>query len=1037
MFRRAILCCALPVLASCAARSPQPVRRVPAPAPSKVTPAPAPRESSATVTTGIVTPPADTVPAAAAAAAAAAQPIAEASETAMSGTARRRRPLAAPDFEPSLTAPLNDAARRWIDQTLLSLSLRERVAQMVTVWLLGDYTSTTDPAYQEVRRWVQEDGVGGLVMSRGLPIEVAAKVNDLQKLARVPLLVTSDVEPGLGRLEGGVFAPNTYGAGSATILPSEMAIAATGKESNAELAGIITGRESRAVGIHMAYAPVVDVNNNPANPVINTRSFGEDPDQVARFSAAFVRGVQGEGVAATAKHFPGHGDTDTDSQNALPVVRGDRAHLNTTELVPFRAVIAAGITGIMTAHIALPAVQHDSVPATLAPAIVTALLRDSLGFSGLTVTDALSMEGVGKGYTVERSTVLAVLAGADVLLKPTDTQRAINAVVAAVEAGEITPARIDASVRRLLELKLRTGAVQHPIVALDSLREIVGAAPHRALAERIAGEAITLLRDERALVPLHDDSPTLVLTYTSEADVEAGRTFASVIHERLPRARVVRISPRWTHAALDSLLRPRERVILSTHVRTIEGEGRFAVAEHIARWIDGVATKRPVIVAAHGNPYVIREFPQVGSYLVTYGRGPALERAAALAITGRAPIGGRAPISLPGFFARGDGLPRPFASGDDSGTEALAGDTLPKLLSDSLRALLDRAVADSAFPGAYVVVGRKDRVLAEYGAGHLDGKDSPRPDAHTLWDMASLTKVTALAPSVMQLVESGNIDPAAPVQRYLPEWTGRNKELVLIRHLLTHSSGLPAWRPLYKEANSPDSAMALVYATALDTLPGVRMVYSDLNAILLGEILRRITGQRIDAYAAEHVFGPLGMTDTRFNPPAALLPRIAPTEIDPWRQRHLRGEVHDENAFALGGVSSHAGLFSTAHDMTRYAQMYLNGGQLGAAHIASAATVRRFTTVVDSTFSARALLWETPNGANSAGHLMQRPAFGHTGFTGGSLWVDPANDLFVLLLTNRVNPTRANTKIGGVRQAVADLVMRLGTGATRAPQPAK
>ena len=349
-------------------------------------------------------------------------------------------------------------------------------------------------------------------------------------------------------------------------------------------------------------------------------------------------------------------------------------------------------------------------------------------------------------------------------------------------------------------------------------------------------------------------------------------------------------------------------------------------------------------------------------------------------------------------------------------------------MEGALRTLLDRAVADSAFPGAYVIVGRKDRILASYGAGHLDWAPSPRPDEHTLWDMASLTKVTALEPAMMQLVEQGKIDINAPVQTYLPQWTGPNKEKVLIRHMLIHASGLPAWRPLYKEADSSDSAMKLVYATQLDTLPGVRYVYSDLNAILLAEVVRTVTGQRIDAYAAAHVFGPLKMQETMYLPPTSLLSRIAPTEIDPWRQRHLRGEVHDENAAMLGGVAGHAGLFSSAHDMARYARMYLNGGALDGARIAMPATIRQFTTVFDSTFSNRALLWETPTGNNSAGHLMKRPAFGHTGFTGGDIWIDPANDLFLVLLTNRVNPTRANTKIGAVRQEVADTVMRLATG---------
>ncbi len=344
-------------------------------------------------------------------------------------------------------------------------------------------------------------------------------------------------------------------------------------------------------------------------------------------------------------------------------------------------------------------------------------------------------------------------------------------------------------------------------------------------------------------------------------------------------------------------------------------------------------------------------------------------------------------------------------------------------LDDALRTTLDRAVADSAFPGAYVIVGTHDKILARYGAGHLDWAPSPVPNDSTLWDMASLTKVLAMTSAMMQLVEMHKVDIDAPVQRYLPTWTGTHKEKVTVRHLLTHSSGLPAWRPLYKEANDAASAMALAYATPLDTLPGVRMVYSDIGGILMGEIVRVVSGERIDDYFAKHIAVPLHLHESMFLPPASLLDRIAPTEIDPWRQRHLRGEVHDENAAMLGGVSGHAGLFSSARDVARIAQLYLNHGTLGGVRIWSDATITQFTTVQDSAFSNRALGWETPTGTNSAGHLMKRPAFGHTGFTGTSVWIDPAHDVFIVMLTNRVNPTRANTKIGAVRQAVADSVM--------------
>jgi CubicO group peptidase (beta-lactamase class C family) len=351
-------------------------------------------------------------------------------------------------------------------------------------------------------------------------------------------------------------------------------------------------------------------------------------------------------------------------------------------------------------------------------------------------------------------------------------------------------------------------------------------------------------------------------------------------------------------------------------------------------------------------------------------------------------------------------------------------------LADSVRTILGKGVLDSAFPGAVVVVGNRDGILFDASAGHLDWKSSPTPDMHTLWDLASLTKVVALTTAMMQLVEQNRINLDAPVQRYLPEFTGRFKDQVTVRHLLTHSAGLPAWRPLYKEASSPEEALALTLATPLDTAPGVRMVYSDLGAILLGQIVVRVTGQPFDQYVAEHVFAPLGMRETLFRPGSSLLSRIAPTEVDPWRQRQLRGEVHDENAFALGGVSSHAGLFSTASDLSRLARMYLNGGTLDGTRVVAPETIAMFTAVQDRAFSNRALGWEVPNGSNSAGHLMSAGAFGHTGFTGTSIWIDPQSDVFVILLTNRVNPTREHRGITSVRTAVADAVMGASPGLT-------
>jgi CubicO group peptidase (beta-lactamase class C family) len=346
------------------------------------------------------------------------------------------------------------------------------------------------------------------------------------------------------------------------------------------------------------------------------------------------------------------------------------------------------------------------------------------------------------------------------------------------------------------------------------------------------------------------------------------------------------------------------------------------------------------------------------------------------------------------------------------------------VLRDTLQAILDQGVIDSAFPGAIAVIGNHDGPLVTVSAGHLDWAPSPVPNDRTLWDLASLTKVVGMTSAMMQLVEQGKVDLDAPVQRYLPEWQGANKDKVTVRDLITHRSGLPAFKTYYKLNLSPDSTLRLFFNTPLDTLPGVRMVYSDIGAILLGKIVERASGQTLDRYLAEHVFRPLGMFDTQYRPDSSLLSRIAPTERDPWRGRLVHGEVHDENAYALGGVSGHAGLFSTAHDLSRLAQAYLNGGELDGARLAKASTIKQFTTVEDSTFSSRALGWDTPSDRSSAGHFITRPAFGHTGFTGTSLWIAPQYDLYVLLLTNRVNPTRERSGIGRVRVQVADAAMK-------------
>ena len=345
---------------------------------------------------------------------------------------------------------------------------------------------------------------------------------------------------------------------------------------------------------------------------------------------------------------------------------------------------------------------------------------------------------------------------------------------------------------------------------------------------------------------------------------------------------------------------------------------------------------------------------------------------------------------------------------------------LATALRDSLRAVLGRAYADSAFPGAYAVVGRHEGIVADASIGRLDWGPSAAPDAHTLWDVASLTKVMGMTSAIMQLVEQRKVDLDTPLQHYIPEWRGPNKDRVTVRHLITHSSGLPAFKPYDQQTHDPDSLAKLLFNTPLDTVPGARMIYSDIGAYMLGRLVERVSGETLDGYVVAHVFAPLGMNETRYRPDSALRARIAPTEIDSLRGGKVWGAVHDERAFYLGGVSAHAGIFSSGHDLARFARMYLNEGSLDGVRVFAPATVRQFTT---RQLADRALGWQKPDGNNSAGHLMSERAFGHTGFTGTSIWIDPDRDVFVILLSNRVNPTRANTRISRVRVALADAIM--------------
>jgi beta-glucosidase-like glycosyl hydrolase/CubicO group peptidase (beta-lactamase class C family) len=911
-----------------------------------------------------------------------------------------------------------------VTRLLRTLPPRQRIAQLIMPWIAGSYAAFDDTTLAKVRGWIDSLRIGGIVVSIGSPLDIAAKLNFLQRRSKLPLLIASDLEGGTSfRFNGG------------TSFPTNMGVGATGSERAAYEMGRITAREGRAAGVHLTFSPVADVNNNPANPVINTRSFGGDANAVAKLVAAEVRGIQDGGMLATAKHFPGHGDTDTDSHLSLPVIRADWRRLDSLELVPFRAAIKAGVRVVMSAHIALPGLEQGaSVPATLAPEILTGLLRDSLKFKGIVVTDALDMGALVNSYGPGEAAVKAFLAGSDLLLMPVDPRGAIEAMEEALRSGRVTRARLNASVRRVLDAKLRLGLFRHRTVNLDSLGYVVGRRAHRDTALAVSRSALVLVRDSLGLLDSLRAGPRrlAVISYADPNAPLVGGTLIPKLSELgypISSFRLYATSGPASYDSAATLIRAASLALFASSVRVVSARGSITIPAPFAALIDASARERPTGLISFGTPYLLSQAPNVSLYLLAWTDNPLTEEAAAGALTGAA-ITGRLPIELPPGYPWGWGIQK-------SASPSLC--ARPPCVLAPLAALLDSAVAAGAAPGAVVAVSyHGDRFV--YGTGRLGLDDPTRPNGQTVYDLASLTKVTATTTLAMLAVSEGKLDLDAPVQRYLPAFRGAGKDKVTIRHLLTHSSGLPADPSplLWQQTPNADSALRVVNAYPLDTAPGTRMVYSDLGAIVLGEVIEQVYGDKLDRLAERRIFAPLGMGSTRFLPAESWLPRIAPTENDTaWRKRVVRGEVHDENAAWLGGVAGHAGLFGSAEDLVKFGEWLLRAvgrydGKAVGDNLRSDRLTALPSVVHDFTHrqnlvpgSSRALGWDTPYPGSSAGTRLSPQSFGHTGFTGTSIWIDPSRELVIVLLTNRVHPTRNNPRVGPLRIAVADRVVEL------------
>jgi CubicO group peptidase (beta-lactamase class C family)/beta-glucosidase-like glycosyl hydrolase len=901
------------------------------------------------------------------------------------------------------------------ESVLPRLSLRARVAQLVV-------PAVDAGGGAAARHWVTGDSVGGVLLRGGPARTGAATLAALRAAAPVPLLAVAELDGGAGAL-----------APEATDLPPVRALAARGLTDAAREAGAIAGAEARALGVDLGLVTLPEIGAGA--PAGLPRP---DPAAGGEAVAAYLEGLRGEGVLAAVRLLtPRRSPADT---LPVPVLRWDRARLDAVDLPVIRAALGAEADAATLPLLALPALTGDSVPLAVSPAATTGLLRRDLGFAGLLAAEVGPGSALAAGRGEARAAVAAVAAGADLLLGGSDPAAAIDSVVAAVRAGRIPAARVDEAVRRVLAAKERLRAEARPPVSPDSLRPLLrtpdalAAAREAAVAARVVLGAApgATLRPCRAplLLARPGDAPLFrglaarrfpamrALYFPAASDAPAG--FGRALR-RADCWLVVETAPGSGAALLDAArgLVARGESVRADSARAAATPARAAARPDSAKPAGARPDPPTVLVRLAAAPP--DSLPAARSVVLAWGAGPEAQRAAAEAL---------AMDAIPAEQAVPVRWPAAATLREAEAAEAGMSEAGLARADAAIRA----AVEAGTFPGAALAVGRRGRLVRLRGYGRLPGGEGAVRATETLYDIASLTKVAGTTAAVMALVDDGRLRLDAPVQRYLPGFTGRYKDEVVVRHLLTHTSGLPAGEWLYGDARSPATALRQAMRASLRARPGERMEYSDHGFILLGALVEEVAGEPLDAYLARRVYAPLGMSSTMYLPPSVLRPFTAPGAARSNQGHVLRGVVHDANAYRLGGVAGHAGLFSTAADLAVYSQALLNGGSYGTQRVYSPETVKRFTTV-RTRVGNRAWGWDVPAARSSAGSYFSPQSYGHTGFTGTSIWIDPTQQLFVVLLANRTWDNASQAAMLNVRVAVHDAVARSITDATIRPRP--
>ena len=953
------------------------------------------------------------------------------------------------------------AMNQWVDSVFSSLSTEGRIGQLI---IAAVTPSGNDATHDLVKRLVTQNLVGGLIYENSTMADQAAVTNLAQSLATVPLMITIDGEWGLGmRLKE---VPDFQRNLILGALDDDMLLYEYGRE---------VARQCRRMGIQVNFAPVLDVNDNPLNPVIGTRSFGESPELVARHAIAFARGLEDGGVMAVGKHFPGHGNSSEDSHKTLPVINKSLQEINTCELVPFRKFIEAGLSGILTAHLLVPALDKGQAPTSLSPECVGTLLRNDLGFDGLIFTDALNMKGATQ-MLKGSACVNALLAGNDVLLMPENIGDEITAVKAAVASGTISQSVIDERCKKILRYKYALGLTARQSVSTTNLLNDVNSQHAEALKRQLTAGSITVIKNNDNILPIHNlqSRRIAVATIGNEKGTASKFTRRCADYAQIQRFDLAKVG---SSAELAEQLHDGHFNTIIVEVGDDSEQSREALQAIAKRCknVIAVLTCKPYDIKKFGNAITHKH---VKAVVLTYENSTLAEDYAAQTIFGGNAAGGNLPISLAfeGKKTRYDAGHGIHYDANRLGYGIPSEVGLDNRLVAQIDSVCRLGVQQHAFPGCQVIVARHGKVIYKGSFGTIDYASTVKVDDNTLFGLASVSKATGTISGVMKAFDDGKFRLDDKASQYIPGLRDGDKEDITFRDLLYHETGMPAslnmWYMMMDEnsytgdliANAEDATHTVkimngawghkdakmrtdILSTVktdkfniaiADGLWGGRVTYDSImnrmyhaklgkkkylysccNFSLLADAVQRMTHSPLNYYVNNYIFAPLGAYHTMYRPLSKFSrDEIAYTEKDTYlRRQHIHGYVHDELAAFSGGVQGNAGLFSNTNDLAKLFQMWLNGGTYGGMRLLKASTVETFTTQ-KSPNSHRGLGFDKPvvgNPAESNTCAEATPeTFGHTGFTGTCFWVDPKNDMFYIFLSNRVCPTRNNPNFGRI-----------------------